>query len=66
MKLNSIEQLSVLACCTGLVLAALCAVAWYHGVPSFEQVSMLLAAVVGFEVFLFGQELTLKVRKRRG
>jgi hypothetical protein len=57
------QQLSVLACCTGLVLAAMAALAYYNNAPTFEQWSMLLAAIAGFELFLFGQDV--KRRKRR-
>ena len=65
MTLNSMQQLSVLACCTGLVLAALCALAFYNGAPTFDQWAMLVAAIGGFELFLFGQDVKLK-RSRRG
>ena len=66
MKLNSMQQLSVLACCTGLVLAVLCALAFWNGAPTFEQWAMLLAAIGGFELFLFGQDMRGRVRRRRG
>ena len=64
MKLNAMQQLSVLACCTGLVLAVLCALAFYNGAPTFGEWAMLLAAIGGFELFLFGQDF--KLRRRRG
>ena len=66
MKLNSMQKLSVLACCTGLVLAVLCALAYLNRAPTFEQWSMLLAAIGGFELFLFGQDVKARARRRRG
>ena len=66
MKLNSMQQLSVLACCTGLVLAVLCGLAALNGAPTFDQWSMLLAAIAGFELFLFGQDMKGRTRRRRG
>ena len=65
MKLSSMQQLSVLACCTGLVLAALCALAFYNGAPTFDQWAMLVAAIGGFELFLYGQDVKSK-RSSRG
>ena len=65
MKLNSMQQLSVLACCTGLVLAVMAALAWYNQAHTFDQWAMLLAAIGGFELFLFGQDIKAK-RSRRG
>jgi hypothetical protein len=65
MKLNAMQQLSVLACSTGLVLAAICALAFFNEAHTFEHWSMLLAAICGFELFLFGQDLTVR-RRRRG
>ena len=66
MKLNAMQQLSVLACCTGLVLAVLCALAYYNGAPTFDRWAMLLGAICGFELFLFGQDLKGRRRRRRG
>ena len=65
MKLNGIQQLSVLACSTGMVLAVLCALAFYNGSHMFDHWAMLLAAIGGFELFRFGQDLKAK-RIRRG
>ena len=60
------QQLSVLACCTGLVLAVFAALAYYNRAPTFELWAMLLAAIGGFELFLFGQDLKGRRRSRRG
>ena len=64
-KLSGLQQLSVLACCTGLVLAIMAALAYFNNAPTFELWSMLLAAIGGFELFLFGQDMKAK-RSRRG
>ena len=64
MKLSAMQQLSVLACCTGLVLAVFAALAYYNRAPTFEWWAMLLAAIGGFELFLFGQDF--KAKRRRG
>jgi hypothetical protein len=66
MKLSSMQQLSVLACCTGLVLAVFAALAYLNRAPTFEQWAMLLAAIGGFELFLFGQDVKARARRRRG
>ena len=65
MKLNAMQQLSVLACCTGLVLAVMAALAYFNGAHTFDSWAMLLAAIGGFELFLFGQDVKAK-RRRRG
>ena len=64
MKLSSMQQLSVLACCTGLVLAVFAALAYYNHAPTFELWAMLLAAIGGFELFLFGQDMKAKWSRR--
>ena len=65
MKLNGIQQLSVLACCTGLVLAIMAGLAWLNRAHTFDHWAMLVAAIGGFELFLFGQDMKTK-RRRRG
>ncbi len=59
------DQLSVLACATGLLLVA----AWFavfgltgHGV---DQLAMIIAAVAGFEIHLFGRVLHRRFMARR-
>ena len=59
------DQLSILACATGLVLVA----AWFavfgltgHG---SDQLAMIIAAVAGFEIHLFGRELHRRFIARR-
>ena len=65
MKLNAMQQLSVLACSTGLVLAVMAALAYYNGAHTFDSWAMLRAAIGGFELFLFGQDIKAR-RSRRG
>ena len=60
MKLNSMQQMSVLACVTGLVLALLYALAFMNNSPSAELLAMLVAAVGGFEMYLFAQDVRRK------
>ena len=61
MNLTSLERLSVLACVTGLALAAIClAVAWI-GAPRPEWLPMTIAAIAGFEMFI-----VLNSLRRRG
>ena len=60
MKLNSMQQMSVLACTTGLVLALLYALAFLNKSPSAELLAMLVAAVGGFEMYLFAQDVRRK------
>ena len=59
------DRLSVLACATGLVLIA----GWFavlgltgHG---SDQLAMIIAAVAGFEIHLFGRVLHRRFMARR-
>ena len=60
MKLNPMQQMSVLACVTGLVLALLYALAFLNNSPTAELLAMLVAAVGGFEMYLFAQDVRRK------
>lgn len=59
------EQLSVLACATGLALI----VAWFavFGLTGrgIDELAMVIAAVAGFEIHLFGRVLHRKFLARR-
>jgi hypothetical protein len=60
-----IDQVSILACLTGLVLTA----AWFvalmvTGKPP-ESLAMLASAVGGFELFHFGQSVWFGLARRR-
>ena len=52
MNLTSLERLSVLACVTGLALAAICLAAAWIGAPRPEWLPMTIAAIAGFEMFM--------------
>ena len=63
--LSMFDQLSVLACATGMLLVA----AWFvvfgltgHGL---DRLAMIIAAVAGFEIHLFGRELHRRYLARR-
>ena len=63
--LTIFDRLSVLACATGLALI----IAWFavfgltgHGV---DQLAMIIAAVAGFEIHLFGRVLHRRFMARR-
>ncbi len=67
MSRAQIDQVSILACLTGLVLA----VAWFIALgvngKAPESLAMLASAVGGFELFHFGQGLWFnRARRRRG
>ena len=64
-RIDPLQRLSVFAAITGLLLAGLFAVQLVAGLPRSDMLPMLLAAVVGFELFLFVQDLAAR-RKRRG
>jgi hypothetical protein len=59
------DRLSVLACTTGLLLVA----GWFAivglGERAPDQLAMLIAAVAGFEIHLFGRELHRRFATRR-
>jgi hypothetical protein len=64
-RVNTLRLLSFWAALTGLVLVALLGIQIGLGLPQSESLRMLIAAVVGFELFLFAQDLTAR-RRRRG
>lgn len=55
------DQLSVLACVTGLLLVAVFFVAAWLGTPKPEWLPMVIAAIAGFEMFM----VLDAVRRRR-
>ncbi|MBC7492436.1 MAG: hypothetical protein H7241_08345 [Novosphingobium sp.] len=59
------DQLSVLACATGLLLIA----AWFAmlGITgqTTDQLAMIIAAVTGFEIHLYGRVLRRRFIARR-
>jgi hypothetical protein len=65
-SIEPLERLSVLAALTGLLLAGLVAIQLWAGLPRSDTLPMLLAAVLGFDLFLFTQKFTHRTRRRRG
>ena len=59
---STFDLMRVWAAVTGLVLAAWFFLQLYLGGSSSDIVPMLVAAIGGFEMFLYGQDL---VRRRR-
>jgi hypothetical protein len=60
-KFNMTQQLSVLACVTGLLLVAVFFVAAWMGAPNPEWLPMVIASIAGFEMFM----VIDAVRRRR-
>jgi hypothetical membrane protein len=46
------NQLSVLACVTGLLLVAVFFVSAWVGMPNPEWLPMVIASIAGFEIFM--------------
>ncbi len=66
MKAPTFDYMRVWAALTGLALAV-----WYFGALWLEAspsplLPMLITAIGGFEMFLFGQDLFLKRKRRHG
>ena len=59
-KHNQTRQLSILACSTGLVLLAIYLGALYLHADTPDWLPMMITAIGGFELFLFGQAVWLK------
>lgn len=51
------RELSILACLTGLFLAAFYFVALYVGTDTPDWMPMMISAIGGFELFMFAQGL---------
>lgn len=62
LKLETFDMMRVWAAVTGLLLAAWFFGQLYMGVKPSEHVSMLVAGIGGFELFLFVQDV---MRRRR-
>jgi hypothetical protein len=63
-KDEPLRRMSVWAALTGLALVGLLAIQLLHGLPGSETLPMLLASVVGFELYLFVRDLFGRVRSR--
>jgi Na+-translocating ferredoxin:NAD+ oxidoreductase RnfD subunit len=65
-KLGTLDLTRVWAAVTGLLLAAWFFGALYFGVMISPLVPMLITAIGGFELVLFGQDVWLKRRGENG
>lgn len=52
MKFGMTDQLSVLACVTGLLLVAVFFISAWVGLPNPEWLPMVIASIAGFEMFM--------------
>jgi zinc transporter ZupT len=59
----ALRIMTVWACITGLALVGLAAIEMVTGHRLPDAMQMLLGAVVGFELYLFGRELWHKARR---
>ena len=59
-KQDQTRQLSILACATGVALAAIYFGALYLHADTPDWMPMMITAIGGFEMFLFGQALWMK------
>ena len=57
MKSNMTDQLSVLACITGLLLVAIFFLSAWQGTPNPEWLPMVIASIAGFEMFMVFQAI---------
>ena len=63
---TTLEMMRVWAAATGLLLVALVFIQMYLGRPVAEALPMLVAAIAGFELVLFAQDLIQRRRGRNG
>jgi hypothetical protein len=63
---TTLGMMRVWAAITGLVLVALVFGEMVFGVKVTDTLPMLAAAIAGFELFLFTQDIVYKHRGRRG
>lgn len=66
MKYNTLDLTRVWAAITGIILALWYMAASYEGARPSDTLPLLVAAIGGFELFLFGQDLWLRQRGRHG
>jgi len=63
---STFDLMRVWATLTGLALAAWFFVALYMGVKTTDTLPMLIAAIGGFEMVLYAQDILLKRRQHNG
>ena len=66
MKSGTFELMRVWAALTGVVLAFAYFAALGLGYGSYEMLAMLVTAIGGFEMVLFGQDLAIRRKRQRG
>ena len=66
MKAGTFELMRVWAVLTGLALVVVYFAALALGHGHIEQLAMLATAIGGFEMVLFGQDLTMKRKRKHG
>jgi hypothetical protein len=66
MKFNTLELTRIWAAVTGVALAVWYFAAVYFGLQPTGVLPMLVTAIGGFELFLFGQDQWLKRRGKHG
>lgn len=66
MKFNTLELTRIWAAVTGVALAVWYFVAVYFDLQPTAVLPMLVTAIGGFELFLFGQDQWLKRRGKHG
>jgi len=64
-RLNSNEQVSVLAAVTGLVLIAAYFFGLYFGIEASDRLPDVIACIAGYELFMFSQGQWQAFRRRR-
>lgn len=65
MKTGTFELMRVWAALTGLALALAYFAALGLGYGSLEVLAMLVTAIGGFEMVLFGQDMAIRRKRRR-
>jgi zinc transporter ZupT len=66
MKAQMFDMTRMWAMLTGLALAALYFISVYFGSKPSELLPMLVTAIGGFEMFLYGQDVWLKRKSKHG
>ncbi len=66
MKFNTLDLTRIWAAATGVALALWYLAAVYFGFQASDHLPMLVTAIGGFEMFLFGQDQWLKRRGKHG
>jgi len=66
MKVQMFDMTRMWAMLTGLALAAMYFAALYFGIKVSDTLPMLVTAIGGFEMFLYGQDVWLKRKSKHG